>query len=237
MTDKEEGTEGEVEGGGQKRKLIIGLVVVGLIMALAIPTILISRGQTDEPSELELLATKVTAQDVKIAAQAETIADLHQDIDNIPGEVECGCTDWTTAITKINADIAALQTELDAMDWTADVAGLQEQLDALAASWSRYALVTRLEAGYVDITIYGAGNYTVVLTLYGVGIESVQARYPLLYTVVAGFVLSDGAASFIIEPIAEWQTGDIIELKVTLGEAHYGAAVVGESSVASLPGW
>ena len=216
----EEEQDDKETGAARKSKMVIGLVVVGVIAALLVPTLLIARGRTDKPTAIEVveanvqsLTTTVATQELVVATQAELIADLRRDVNQLPTEMVCDCEDWT-----------------------ATIAAIQSTLTNLEASVLRYAWVSRIEDGYVDVTLSGDGDYGVMVTLYGVEDATAEARFPATYSVGQSYAISGNITAVVVEPIAEWQTGDIIELKVTTG-VQYATAVVTMGGVESTPGW
>ena len=207
-------------GAARKRQMVIGLVVVAVIAALLVPTLLLSRGRTDAPTAIEVveanvqsLTTKVVGQELVVATQAELIADLRRDVNQLPTDMECDCVDWAPAI-----------------------AAIQSTLTRLEGTVLRYAWVSRIEGEYLDVTLSGAGDYGVMVTLYGAEDVIAEARFPEAYSVTRAYAVSGNITAVVVEPIAEWQTGDIIELKVTTG-VQYATAVVTMGGVESTPGW
>ena len=199
----------------RKRNLIIGGIVLVAILALSIPLLLLR--PSDEATPMELLQGQVTSLEtrlgeveLKAATNSETAADLGTEVATIPK------TDWTSIFN-------GYATELDA---------LESQVNSL--SWPPYALVTRVQDEYVDITLYGAGNYPVIVTVFGETIGAIEPRYPANYTVTGSWAWN-GTVSVAVEPVVEWGDSAIIELKVS--GVHYAQAVVGDGAVVSTPGW
>lgn len=199
----------------RKRNLIIGGIVLVAILALSIPLLLLR--PSDEATPMELLQGQVTSLEtrlgeveLKAATNSETAADLGTEVATIPK------TDWTSTFNGYASELDALESQVNSL------------------SWPPYALVTRVQDEYVDITLYGAGDFPVIVTVFGETIGAIEPRYPANYTVTGSWAWN-GTVSVAVEPVAEWGDSAIIELKVS--GVHYAQAVVGDGAVVSTPGW
>lgn len=178
----------------------------------------------------------------RIAASETAIADLESVV-----PPSCNCTDWTSAINEIGSDIMALETSLAAIiipdysasmvDFEARIAMLEAAIAALPTTAFSYPSVTKVENNYVDVTLPEAGEYAVVVSLFGDGLiaADVEARYSSY--AVTDMWASNTTLFAVIEPVDSWEISDIIELKVTAGDVAYASAAIAKGSVASGPGW
>lgn len=206
--------------GDRRRNLIIGGIVVAVILAMGIPLLLLRGADEptpDEPTPLELLQGEVTALgtrlgdvELKAATNSETAANLGTEVAAIP------TTDWTSTFNGYASELDALESQVNSL------------------SWPPYALVTRVDGEYVDITLYGVGDYPVMVTVFGETIGVIEPRYPANYTVTGSWAWN-GTVSVAVEPVAEWGISDTIELKVS--GVHYAQAVVGDGAVVITPDW
>ena len=207
--------DGEAQPNRQ-RNIIIGVVVVVVILAIGLPLLLLQPNSAPSPLTLEEkiagLESRLAEVELKAATNSETAADLRGDISDI------SYTDWTATFNEYAAEFDALQAEV----------GL------LRDSWPPYALVTRVENEYVDVSLFGAGDYPVLVTLYGETIGAPEPRFPAEYTITESWS-SNSTMTLAVEPVVEWELTDIIELKVS--GVHYACAIVGEGAVVSTPGW
>lgn len=241
------------EGKGDfKRKLTIGVIIVAVIAAVMVPTLLLTKS---EPSNGGSVVTLEAVNDNVLTLQewkevtGVTLASLWSSIDSLEGTINgvASPKDWTSEVNAIKADITALQASFDALeftDWSGAIVVLQDQIDALqddidnlVTGWSsNTSMVTRIEGEYVDIMVPGAGDYPVIVTLYGESIGTVQARHPSIYNVEISWAAGD-MAFLAVEPIDEWEAGDIIELKAINGTVDYAVAVVGKAQEGEGTSW
>jgi len=192
--------------------------------------------------------------------------------------------DWTADMNKLKADFTALQASWEATGETLDstITGINATIEEAVASvnitmedvnqaiedamvginmtFPRYAVVSGMEEKltgiYVDVTVFGTGDFPVVVSLYGdyLDEDEVIVRPHMDYAIVADYPFYDLVETtvgnetfyyinrtrwdFVITPGDVWTMGDTIQLKV-IGDApvSYAFAVVGDSWAKAEEEW
>ena len=145
---------------------------------------------------------------------------------------------------------------LDITDWAPAIDVLQGKIDAMndsiggvIASWATFAgwasnasLPVSVDGQYVNIVIQEAGNYSVMVTLYGSGLETdgIERRfdtYDIINSWGSNSSWGDAVVSLGIEHDVAWEVGDIIELKATEGTVYYAIAVACKEQEGGGTGW
>ena len=217
-SEGEETLEEELEGRDRKRKITIGVIVAIVVIVSILVAVLITKNSTPATAsdltlagvntELQEVKTKVNDMEATTAGHTEDIANLETDLEDIVAP------DFSAQFDAINASITAIEESLD---------GLQ------------YVYVSRAEPGYVDITLFGDGDYAVLTTLYGLNLNSIEVRYPAEYSIAQTWG-SNTTVTLAIEPVSAWVSGGLVELKLS-GTLYYATATVAQGCEGSAPEW
>lgn len=132
-----------------KRKVIFGLLFsLILILVLVIPSCVPKKSTT----------TPITPADTdRIIVLESKVSQLQSKVASIPEP------------PNYSSQIADLQTKLNNIE-----SGVQTQLDSFQPDIPdvpKFALVTEIGRKYIEVSTYGAGDYPVVVTLYGTGLN------------------------------------------------------------------
>lgn len=207
------------------------------------------------------LESQVGALEGKVASHAEDIVDIESDvdglsapvdwgsaIDNLEDDIEAlqgeidGLPDWVSNITALEGNVMTLQNTITGLpDWESSITGLIDtiaELDGRIAALEAeitsrsYVVVSDISGDEVEITVYGSGDFPVVVTCYGSGLlvgeidvagTNCEIEQELRYAagkILALFIGTDG----------EWVATDTITLSVdglTLGTIDYVTASIG----------
>jgi prefoldin subunit 5 len=229
----EDKQEGEKQGVAKYRWWIVGGVAI--IILIAVVALRGNSSSTGTPSltlesvnsHVQTLTTNVTYLSSNLislqatsALRTETIGSLISDVDAIKARLSTleGSVVSQSEVDQINANLTTLQGTLSTL--MADIT----RLEALAASASSYVSVSSVQTdvspAIIVLTISKAGNYSVLLNVYGHNLTNIEARVAgSPYSIVGPW----GAGDIIvasIQPTTEWVAGESIELKVT-GEVGY----------------
>jgi hypothetical protein len=212
------------QGLGNKLWYIIGgVVVVGLIAFFAIshansssstPRITLQGVNTQvqtNTADIASLRVAEALQAVNITAIQTTVHNLQQSIGSVP--------DWTANITTLNDKWADIQNQV----------AILGNLTANLTNTVPYVLITGLNESDVDATVYGEGNFSVVLTLYGTGMGNAMIFnwYPATYTYALLSLGSDNTTMVFLAPFDNWANGDIIKLTVNNCTVEHASACLG----------
>lgn len=195
---------------------------------------------TDWSSEINSLKNRLNAEEAKSSSQATTIADLQDEI------AAFNTSAWAancTALWDMIGDLQNEVNEIDAVDWSGNITLLNDRMYDLEDSVSsmssilRYAMVSDLGADYLIAEVFGAGNYPVVLTLYGNALEADDVKvYPPIpgheitaCSIGATYLSSSNATlTVVVEPDSAWLDEDAIMLQILEGDIDYATAIVAE---------
>jgi len=250
--------ESEVKGGkpGWKMWVIIGLVAV---IAIVLAVVLGGKGPPSTSGlSVDDLGVIVNQQGATIqelsawkAATMEDIANLKSKDNTLQSQISSivAPKDWTADFNSLMAQWAGVnQTIADA------IAGLNITIQ-------RYAMVSGMEEKlsgiYIDISVYGAGSYPVLVSIYGQNLQNdtfavkpntgclIAKRYwSYIYGLAGsnetGYNLTMNAirCDFVILPTDEWDTMNLIQMKAVGGASvSYAVALVGESWVEAEEEW
>ena len=172
---------------------------------------------TQVNTELDALSTDLTAVEA-------TLLDLQAQVDTI--EV----TDWTPAINALNSDVLNIEGDISIMQ--GQIASLQSAIALLPTSLPRYAYVSSRSTKYLQIGTTGAGDYPVVVTIYGAALALTEIREVDLagYAIIEEMVYAGNRVlALFIEPNTPWGASDTITLVIDeiAGSISYATASVG----------
>jgi len=129
------------------------------------------------------------------------------------------------------ATITALQEQVT--EQVAAIAALQSSIASIMESSppSSNAIVVELTASHLTIRTHGAGNYPVVVLLYGTSLKangvkvSTSANYSITFESLAP---GNTMLVEIIKPATQWEASNIIELMLLdTGTVRYASASIG----------
>lgn len=172
--------EGDVKKGKSKWMLWVVIGAVAIIAIIA--AVKLGGGGPSSASGLTLdeLSAIVSQQSASIQGVSQWKATATEDLANLN--------------TKQQQILSQLSGITNPKDWTSDINGLKANFTAIQASWAgvnqtiedamaainitipRYAMVSSMYKGtitgyigdvFTDVTVYGGGNYPIVVTFYG----------------------------------------------------------------------
>ena len=198
---------------------------------------------TQVNTELDALSTSLTAVEATLLVLQEKVeaiegTDWGPDITSL----KTGLVNANTGITGLGEQFVGLDNDLsDAMidiatlngqviDLQTSIEDLQYYVDLLFIAMPSYsAVVTNMDNGYLDVEVNGGGNYPVVVTLYGLGLDSIGVRVidGAGYDIIDRMLYAQNKIfALFIEPDYSWEMTDMITL-VIMGSISYATASVG----------
>jgi len=110
---------------------------------------------------------------------------------------------------------------------TDEVADTVEALSGLPA----FVSINKVTEDEVNISVYGAGKYPVIVTIYGSSLNDGKVSTSENCNVTAEYQPSSSVLHVVIMPVTSWQKTDTIVLSVTSlcasGDIHYVTAQIG----------
>jgi len=133
-----------------KKRIILVTASILLITLLLIPTGCVKKATTTTPTvTVEQLQARIASLESKVASQTNQITTLQ----NQPPPTQ---TNYQPSIDLLKTDLVTLRTQINNLN---------------TSNIPKYAMVTELGRKYIEVTTYGAGDYPVIVTLYGEGLK------------------------------------------------------------------
>lgn len=193
-----------------KRSLFILLISLAVISSLTLAGCVRPATTKTLPSSTSPnYESRIAALETRVAQNAEQIANLQKMVDK-----QATTIDYSAAINDLSAKNTALQN---------DVAALKTKLNAINPTEipPQYAWVSSADKKHITIYTSGAGNYPVIVTLYGDNLRTNQVKKTSAgnYNIASEFLYSSyttvsNQLVLIIKPITTWSASDKIELDV-----------------------
>lgn len=229
--------EGEDKGSFLQRNKMYVIIGGALVVIIIVALLLSGRNPSPSPkltlaSLNQTVAANLLWAQGKFASQAELIANKANktDIPNVSGITsrldveETKSTNQATAITTIQTTLNNLQTQVNSLnvthnstDWEAAVASLNSTLQDLIVSLSPNATVQKTGDSQVKVTTHQAGDYSIVLNLYGNNLTEVNSSpsYCEIETYGEGDILIA-----VLDPATSWVEDNVMTLGL-LGTVAY----------------
>ena len=166
-----------------------------------------------------------------IASWSADLTEVETALASLQAEVDAlVVTDWTSVIDGVNADIVSLGNAVSVIQ--GQISSLESDMASLTTTLPRYAYVSSLGSKYLNIQIIGAGDYTVVVTVYGSLLFTGEVREVDLadYDIIDEMVYAgDRILTLFVEPYTSWSSSDTIILVVDeiTGVIDYATATIG----------
>ena len=234
----------EVKKGRPKWMLWAVIGVVAIVVIVVMATQLGGGPSSTSGLTIDDLSAIVTQQSTSIQGLSQWKATATEDLANFNTKQQqilsqlSGITnpkDWTSDMSELRADVTALEDAMAGINTTvpryAMVSGMEEKLTGI----------------YIDVSVYGAGDYPVIVSLYGNNLQndtisfkpnsgcSIQEIYSY-----SDYNLSSSVTqmAIVVAPSESWDVVGLIQLKA-VGNAtvSYAMATVGDSWAKAEEEW
>lgn len=223
--------------------------IIGIAVIVAVVVMVTQLGGNESSASgltLDDLAAQINAMSTTVTPIVAWKATAIEDIANLKTKVNVLTTpkDWTADFAAIREDITELQSE-----WVDVNQTIQDAIESVNVTMPRYAMVSGMEEKYsgiyIDVSVYGAGDYPVLVSLYGSKLQNDTVSVkPSTGCVKVGeyfFYDLEGNATrrdFVMRPTVEWKSTNLIQMKA-VGNAtlSYAFAVVGDSWAEAEEEW
>lgn len=209
---------------GLSSLFILSLVIVGTTGCVPKKSATAATVSLDVQSQITSLESKISRAEESLASLEYTVSKQSPiDYSSAVNSLSSQQATINESITSLTAEINALKTEITALK--NDVATPDERTAYAAISGKRY----------VEVVISGAGNYPVVLSLYGTGLEYDKAKAGTTFSISTEYLYgvgTDGRGTMlvlILEPTETWSATQSVQVDIRgiIGDVYYASASTG----------